>query len=433
MRPDVTTQKGKRVFWNDEERKAFASMYALLEIAEPRLRAADRIELAQVKLIERGELDEARKRSSVPTSVLANPEMQQLLVDARALAKKAADSLAKDTGAANDGLRETDSLKNSSYPKPRVITTASGGKFLLPPAPPKERVFSPPGSSKTSARLEPGAKPGSTEGFLELVRSLGVPVDVGGKEQVPRGEDIEQRATLAEQLRALDSLPTAQLLQLTLVRLVSDALSSPAVVQALVGQVSAELSGKLSTQLGESLQALLRLREPPATKADGAAPAEGQTFEGLAPVKAYDGPERRASPGGLPGASDEAGPGGLARVEKLRILIVGLLPGQQREIEQAYGSRAEVRFLTQDDSHVRMQQNARSCDVTIGMVGFLGHAAEKHLKKQSRDFRRCNGTLGELKRMLDSLLLADGASDSEESVWSNSTPSPHQASAPGRT
>ncbi len=88
---------------------------------------------------------------------------------------------------------------------------------------------------------------------------------------------------------------------------------------------------------------------------------------------------------------------------KTKVLVVGLLGSQQQDIRADFGSRLDLRFLTQDDSSTRMEQHARNCDLTIGMVGYMGHSAEKHLKKASSDYRRCNGTLGDLRRMLSSL------------------------------
>ena len=36
-----------------------------------------------------------------------------------------------------------------------------------------------------------------------------------------------------------------------------------------------------------------------------------------------------------------------------------------------FADKFELRFLTQDDSSSRREQHARSCDITIGMVGEL--------------------------------------------------------------
>ena len=47
--------------------------------------------------------------------------------------------------------------------------------------------------------------------------------------------------------------------------------------------------------------------------------------------------------------------------------------------------------------------HARSCDITIGMVGYMSHSAEKHLRKAAPNYRRCNGTVGELLRVLQGL------------------------------
>ena len=82
------------------------------------------------------------------------------------------------------------------------------------------------------------------------------------------------------------------------------------------------------------------------------------------------------------------------------VLVVGLLGSQQHEISATYGETFDLRFLTQDDASTRMKENAAHVDVTYGMVGYMNHSVDKTLKKFAKDYRRVNGTVGDLKRSL---------------------------------
>ncbi len=161
------------------------------------------------------------------------------------------------------------------------------------------------------------------------------------------------------------------------------------------------LEGSPTALLAQAFEALLKnaLASPLVQQAlsDQLAPLMRQAVLDVLNGPPLDVQAAEAAPGASPDAPVQPVPESLPRK---KLLIVGLLGSQQQEILSGFADKFDLRFLTQDDSSTRLEQHARSCDTTIGMVGFLSHAVEKHLKRASSDYRRCNGTLGELRRLL---------------------------------
>ena len=187
---------------------------------------------------------------------------------------------------------------------------------------------------------------------------------------------------------SISHLSSMTLLQMTLGAFLGEMLSQPRVQEALKSVLHATLKEVLVQGLTVQ-QGASSLAGPEALSAKYSAlqtPASGESAH-LPPKVTVTFPSPRSSPSPA----------------KKRLLIVGLLGSQQTEVESSYGQHFDLRFLTQDDSATRMQQNAKGCDITIGMVGYLSHPTERHLKKASPDYRRCNGTVGDLKRMLHGL------------------------------
>ncbi|MFN3327192.1 MAG: hypothetical protein ACK5AZ_27205, partial [Bryobacteraceae bacterium] len=93
-----------------------------------------------------------------------------------------------------------------------------------------------------------------------------------------------------------------------------------------------------------------------------------------------------------------------ATTAKKRVLVVGLLGQQQRDIAARYGADFDFRFLDKDVATQRLEQHARNSDITIAMVSFISHQTEHHLRKAAKDYRRCNGTASDLGRILQGIL-----------------------------
>lgn len=95
-----------------------------------------------------------------------------------------------------------------------------------------------------------------------------------------------------------------------------------------------------------------------------------------------------------------------AKEPEKSILIVGLLPKQQQVIMQEYRGNNTLRFLSSKDSHHRTELQARNVDLAIGMIGFIHHQHEHHIRKGvesgKKRYLRCNGTVTDLKRLINS-------------------------------
>lgn len=195
-------------------------------------------------------------------------------------------------------------------------------------------------------------------------------------------------AAVAQATDSISHLSSMTLLQMMLGVFLGEMLSQPRVQEALKSVLHATLKEVLAQGLTVQ-QGASPLAGPEALSAKYSAlqtPASGESAH-LPPKVTVTFPSPRSSPSPA----------------KKRLLVVGLLGSQQTEVESSYGQHFDLRFLTQDDSATRMEQNAKGCDITIGMVGYLSHPTERHLKKASPDYRRCNGTVGDLKRMLHGL------------------------------
>ena len=93
-----------------------------------------------------------------------------------------------------------------------------------------------------------------------------------------------------------------------------------------------------------------------------------------------------------------------APMRKKSILIVGLIGSQAIEIKSAFADKFALRFLDADDSSQRMKEHSSHVDLTMGMIGYMHHSVDGRLKKAAQNYQRVNGTVGELKRILGSML-----------------------------
>lgn len=332
--------KRRRIFWTYDERLSFVRVYALLEHEHPRMPMSVRVDKAQKHLVATGELRAERRRTANPTVMLQSAELKPMLEQAR-----------------------IDLLKELQAQQTQAPVDA------LPPA--GSAVMPAQGDSKDST-FEAARAGAAHEGAPKIVP--GVAPGVGSSlPATPQG------------VPPVAQLSGMELLALAAGAFLSEALASPRVQQALATSLAPLMRQAVIDVLnGPSLQ-------------EQAAPAASPTLAAEASLVGVP-PPPVVAPVVAPG-----GPPLPVRPPRKKLLVVGLLGSQQKEIMAGFADTFELRFLTQDDSSSRMEQHARSCDITIGMVGYMSHSAEKHLKKAAPNYRRCNGTVGELRRILQGL------------------------------
>jgi hypothetical protein len=87
-------------------------------------------------------------------------------------------------------------------------------------------------------------------------------------------------------------------------------------------------------------------------------------------------------------------------VAKPGVLVIGLLPAQAYQIVSAVGDRLDLTFYTAEDA-VHKPKLVRAH--TILMTKFISHAVQDKYRKAT-DLRFCNGSTGELVKILDSIV-----------------------------
>lgn len=84
---------------------------------------------------------------------------------------------------------------------------------------------------------------------------------------------------------------------------------------------------------------------------------------------------------------------------KKRILVVGMLNCQERQIERYYGDRVDLRFLDSSRLHKHAQSAALQADVVIVNTKFVSHSMCANVQKGTVvNFR---GGISKLKRVID--------------------------------
>jgi hypothetical protein len=87
-------------------------------------------------------------------------------------------------------------------------------------------------------------------------------------------------------------------------------------------------------------------------------------------------------------------------VAKPGVLVIGLLPAQAYQIVSAVGDRLDLTFYTAEDA-VHKPKLVRAH--TVLMTKFISHAVQDKYRKAT-DLRFCNGSTGELVKILDSIV-----------------------------
>lgn len=102
--------------------------------------------------------------------------------------------------------------------------------------------------------------------------------------------------------------------------------------------------------------------------------------------------------------------GSEATREKLRILIVGLLPGQKTQIEQEFGKEFDLRFAESNLMGKSLKKKVMSCDYCLSMVNFIGHPTENTILSTEVKYEKVAGGMSSLRDRLTSLYV-DGSKD----------------------
>lgn len=84
-----------------------------------------------------------------------------------------------------------------------------------------------------------------------------------------------------------------------------------------------------------------------------------------------------------------------------KVLILGLLPGQENDIKREFKTFFNLRFMEADCSHRELRQNAQSARFIFAMTGFINHPDEKQITSTAKDrYMRVDGGLTRLREAL---------------------------------
>jgi len=124
-----------------------------------------------------------------------------------------------------------------------------------------------------------------------------------------------------------------------------------------------------------------------------------------AAVMLRGGMEAHALPGdsswGEPVAAEALSPVRQTVQRLAKVLILGLLPGQENDIKREFKSFFNIRFMEADCSHRELRQNAQSAHFIFAMTGFINHPDEKQITSTAKDrYMRVDGGLTRLREAL---------------------------------
>lgn len=90
------------------------------------------------------------------------------------------------------------------------------------------------------------------------------------------------------------------------------------------------------------------------------------------------------------------------RVARPRIVVAGLLNGQATKIAEEFGNNLDLRFITANDGQ-GVRNKIRNATSVIGMIGFMNHSMENHLKEHT-NYRRIPGGMDALRKHLSEIV-----------------------------
>lgn len=124
--------------------------------------------------------------------------------------------------------------------------------------------------------------------------------------------------------------------------------------------------------------------------------AAGMMFRGSAEVQAVSG-DSWSEPVAAEGLSPVR-----QTVQRLaKVLILGLLPGQENDIKREFRGFFNLRFMEADCSHRELRQNAQSAHFIFAMTGFINHPDEKQITSTAKErYMRVDGGLTRLREAL---------------------------------
>lgn len=91
------------------------------------------------------------------------------------------------------------------------------------------------------------------------------------------------------------------------------------------------------------------------------------------------------------------------RVRLPRVLVVGLKPSQSQLIFNEYRNDFDLRFVDSGQSAGAVKGKADTCDYVFGMVGFMSHSQDGHLKDHA-GFKRVPGGMDALRDRLNEIV-----------------------------
>lgn len=95
-------------------------------------------------------------------------------------------------------------------------------------------------------------------------------------------------------------------------------------------------------------------------------------------------------------------------IKKKKILIVGLLPALQHEVERKWSDVYDLKMFDSNVGADQLKANLAFADTAIVMTRFLSHSTVNAARAHP-GFKFCNGTISAVHRMLEEMQMAESA------------------------
>lgn len=100
--------------------------------------------------------------------------------------------------------------------------------------------------------------------------------------------------------------------------------------------------------------------------------------------------------------------------KKLKVLIVGLLPGQKSQIEQEFGKELDLRFAESSLMGKTLKKKILACDYCISMVNFISHTTENTILSTDIKYEKVAGGMSSLRDRLTALYVEGAKKEREQ-------------------